>query len=195
MKTLFRSQHPKPSTSASSSTASQSEGPLVRADRALKNLRAGQNLRNRRRNYKPYSRTTCAKEVQKGLVLINFQGDNPSEVMPLREYDKLYDGCIRYRADMKEEEIRDEITRLLRRKECDTHHLDLLAPGDFDFVRCANRRVRVIDGDTPFDGSGISQVYKNGAIYVRLNNEMIECVPVSAVWVIAYLQRMKAMVP
>ena len=82
---------------------------------------------------------------------------------------------------MREEEIRDEFTRLLRRKECDTHHLDLLAPGDFDFVRCANRRVKVIDGDTPFDGSGISQVYKNGAIYVRLNNNMIECVPVSAV--------------
>ena len=40
----------------------------------------------------------------------------------------------------------------------------------------------MIDGDTPFDGSGISQVYKNGAIYVRLNNDMIECVPVSAVW-------------
>ena len=186
MKSLFRSQQSIPnagsSTSASASTASQSEGPLVRVDRALKNLRAGKSLRNRRRNYKPYIRATCGKEVQKGLVLISFQGDNPSEVMPLREYEKLYDGCIRYRSDMREEEIRDEITRLLRLKECDTHHLDLLAPGDFDFVRCANRRVKVIDGDTPFDGSGISQVYKNGAIYVRLNNDMIECVPVSAVW-------------
>ena len=41
--------------------------------------------------------------------------------MPLWEYY----GCMRYHSDMREDEIRDEITRLLRRKQCDTHHLDL----------------------------------------------------------------------
>lgn len=86
---------------------------------------------------------------------------------------------MRYRSDMKEDEIRDEITRLLKQKRSDTHNLDLLTPEDFDFVWCANRRVRIIDGDTPFDGSGIAQVYKNGAIYVPLNN-LLEVIPVSA---------------
>ena len=152
----------------------------MRVDRALKQIRPGKNIHHRRRNYKPYSRTPCGKEIQKGLVLIDFQGDHSADVVPLREYEKLYDGCIRYRSDMKEDEIRDEITRLLRQKKSDTHNLDLLTPEDFDFVPCANRRVRVIDGDTPFDSSGIAQVYKNGAVYVRLNNNLLEVIPVSA---------------
>ena len=40
-------------------------------------------------------------------------------------------------------------------------------------LKCANRRVKSIDGDAPFDGSGISQIYRNGAIYVRLNNQLL----------------------
>ena len=71
-------------------------------------------------------------------------------------------------------ELRQEIVRLVRQKENETHSLDCLMPEDFDFVRCANRRVRIIDGDAPFDGSGITQVYKNGAIYVRLNTQTLE---------------------
>ena len=126
----------------------------------MKQVRLGKSIHNRRRNYKPYARTICGKEVQKGLVLIDFQGDHPSELMPFRDYEKLYDGFIRYRSDniMREDEIRDEIARLLRGKQSDTHKLDLLTPEDFDFVRCANRRIRVIDGDNLFDGSGIAQV-------------------------------------
>ena len=82
MTSLFRSQQSIPNTgSTSASTASQSDGPLVRVDRALKNLRAGKSVRNRRRNYKPYIRATCGKEVQEGLVLISFQGDNPSDAL------------------------------------------------------------------------------------------------------------------
>ena len=75
---------------------------------------------------------------------------------------------------MSEADIRQEIVRLVRQKESDTHALDVLMPEDFDFVRCSNRRVRIIDGDTPFDGNGITQVYKNGAIYVRLNTQVLE---------------------
>ena len=54
-----------------------------------------------------------------------------------------------------------------------------MTPEDFDFVQCANRRIGIIDGDTPFNGSGISQVYKIGAVYVRLNNNLLESSPVS----------------
>ena len=46
-------------------------------------------------------------------------------------------------------------------------------PSDFDVVRCANRRVKSIDGDAPFDASGISQILRNAAIYARLNNQLL----------------------
>ena len=74
---------------------------------------------------------------------------------------------------MCEDEIREEIVRLVRQKESDLHDLNCLMPSDFDFVRCANRRVKSIDGDAPFDANGISQIYRNGAIYVRLNNQLL----------------------
>ena len=111
--------------------------------------------------------------------MIDFQGENLAEVAPFQEYQKLYDGCMRYHSDMSEDEIRQEIVRLVRKKQTDTHSLHCLMPEDFDFVRCANRRVRVIDSDTPFDGSGISHVYKNGAIYVRLNSQILQSDDVS----------------
>lgn len=63
--------------------------------------------------------------------------------------------------------------RLVRQKESDTHDLNCLMASDLDFVRCANRQVKSSDGDAPFDASGISQIYRNGAIYVRLNNQLL----------------------
>lgn len=174
-------QSPVPSTSTAPPDANcvdHSHSLLSRAERLCKQIRPGKSIHNRRKSFKPYKRAV-GKEVQKNLVVIDFQGDNPSEVVPLREYEKLYDGCMRYRSDMSETEIREEIVRLVRQKESDTHTLDCLMPEDFNFVRCANRRVRIIDGDTPFDGSGIAQVYKNGAIYVRLNTQALEPYSVS----------------
>lgn len=104
---MFGSQQSKPpvasSVSPSTSTAAQSESAIARADRVLRQLRPGKSIRNRRNNYKPYGRSTSIKEIQKGLVLIDFQGDHPSEVVPFRDYGKLYDGCMRYRSDMREE--------------------------------------------------------------------------------------------
>ena len=63
--------------------------------------------------------------------------------------------------------------RLVRQKESDLHDLNFLMPSDFDFVGHANRQVKSIDGDVPFDTNGISQIYRNGAIYVRLNNQLL----------------------
>ncbi len=101
--------------------------------------------------------------MQKGLVLVDYQGDTDSEVS-LNEYQKLYDGCMRYNSDMSESDIKKEIVRLVRLKKILTHDLHLIEPNDFNFVRCVNRQVKTIDGDAPFDASGISQVYKNGCI-------------------------------
>lgn len=57
-------------------------------------------------NGSDFTSMQIGKEIQKGLVVIDFQGEDASEVAPLREYEKLYDGCMRFRSDMKELEIR-----------------------------------------------------------------------------------------
>jgi len=152
-----------------SETSTSSESLLERASTLCKQLR-GKTIHNRRSGAKPYQHAPIAKESQKGLLLFDFQGNKPSGVLLLHECEKLYDGTMRYRSDMTEAEIREEITRLIRQKECQTHDLGCLMPFDFNFVRCANCRVKSVDGDAPFDANGIGQVYKNGAIYVRLNN-------------------------
>lgn len=163
------------STSTSSGSAlnqssgSAGESAIARADRFCKQLRLKPATR-RRSASKPYACIATSKEVQKGLVVIDYQGENVSGIVPLREYEKIFDGCIRYCTDMSEDSSRKEIVRLVRqKKETLTHDFNIILPTDFDFVRCINRQVRIIDGDIPFDGNGISQIYKNGAIYVRLN--------------------------
>lgn len=109
---------------------------LARAGRLCKQLRPGKSIHSRRKGSKPYQRTPISKEVQKGLVLVDFQGEKPSEVLPLREYEKVYDEFIRYRSDTAEDEIREEIVRLVRQKESDTHDLNCLMASDFDFEVC-----------------------------------------------------------
>ena len=74
---------------------------------------------------------------------------------------------------MSQFQIREETVRLVKQKECITHDFGRLAEEDFNFVRCANRKVQIIDGDAPSDANGIAQVYKNGAIYVRLNTQLL----------------------
>ena len=108
-------------------------------------------------------------------MVIDYQGDTVSDIA-LTEKEKLYDGSMRYNSDMSESDIRNEIVRLVKQKNIPTHELQLIDPKDFDFVRCVNKVVKNIDGDTPFDASGISQVYKNGYVYVRLNSTLLQYV-------------------
>lgn len=159
-----------PSTSSAHPTVSTQDSLLVRAEvLRLKNRKKFSSTRNKRRSQ------FSVKEMQKGLVVIDYHGDVTSSVS-LSEDDKLYDGSIRYTSNMSESEMRNEIVRLVKQKKLSTHHLQLIKPEDFDFVRCINRTVKVIDGDTPFDANGISQVYKNGCIYVRLTSSFIQYV-------------------
>ena len=55
-----------------------------------------------------------------------------------------------------------------------SHDLQLIESKDFDFVRCVNKHTKCIDGDVPFDACGITQMYKNGSIYVRLNTSILQ---------------------
>lgn len=63
------------------------ESLLSRAENLCRKIRPGKSIHNCRKSFKPYK---CAhavgKEVQKGPMLIDFQGDNPAEIVPLREY-------------------------------------------------------------------------------------------------------------
>ena len=70
---------------------------------------------------------------------------------------------------MDEENIREEIARILHSKSSSTRDLSGIKINDFTFVRCANKKVRIPDGDSPFDSKGIWQTYTHGAIYVWLN--------------------------
>lgn len=161
-------------TNSSDTSSSNNDGSvLARADKLCKQLRLKRSANRRSSIYKSSKRVCAAKEVQKGLVVIDFQGYSPPQVVSLKEYQKIYDGCIRYMSNMSEDEIRNEIVRLVRQKESITHDFSSITPTDFDFVRCVNRQVRAIDGDVPFDSDGISQVYKNGAIYARMNSDVL----------------------
>lgn len=114
----------------------------------------------------------CVKEHQKNLILVDYPGPNPHDVTPLREYEKVFDGSIRFSSNMDEDDIREEIARILREKSSVTHDLTSIQSDGFTFVRCANKKVSIPDGDTPFDCKGICHTYPHGAIYVRLNKPM-----------------------
>lgn len=109
------------------------------------------------------------KEWTKNVVLVDCQGETHRPA-PLYDYQKLFDGLIRLLSDMSEEDVREEIVRLVKLKNLPTHRLDNIAPDSFEFVKVYNRRVRPLDGDVPFDASGLAHIYKNGNIYVRLKD-------------------------
>ena len=149
------------------------EGLIARATQLCKDLRSdpckvlakhSKGSRKRKRE--------CVKEHQKNLVLIDYPGPNPCDITPLREYEKVFDGSIRFSSSMDEEEIREEIAKVLRDKTSVTHDLSGIEGNDFIFVKCSNRKVRVPDGNLPFDTKGICHTYPHGAVYVRLNKPM-----------------------
>ena len=65
---------------------------------------------------------------------------------------------------MTEFDVRDEIVRLIKLKSIPTHRLSYIMPDGFDFVKVYNRRVRPLDGDVPFDATGLAHIYKNVVI-------------------------------
>lgn len=124
----------------------------------------------RRRRSVPYSRV---REWTKNVVLIDWQGDDCQQPLPLYDYMKLFDGLIKLSSNMTELDVREEIVRLIKLKNIVTHRLDNIKPESFDFVKVYNRRVRPLDGDVPFDATGLAHIYKNGNIYVRLNDSSL----------------------
>lgn len=87
------------------------------------------------------------------------------------DFHKIFDGPFTFCSTASEDEIRDEVVRLLLGKKVPTHDSDHVDPDDFCFIRCVNKRVSTPDGDCPVDGVGVRQVYPHGSVYVRLCKE------------------------
>jgi hypothetical protein len=150
------------------STSSEShESVLARAERMLTQLRSGPSTlpRNRRHHRR---RIGKSKEHQRNLVVIDYPGPSAPAVQTLHNYDKVYEGVLRFDGSMTEVDVREEICRLARDTDNIMHDLSQISTQDFNFVRVINRRVRKPGGMGVYDGSGLKELYRSGSIYVQL---------------------------
>ena len=92
---------------------------LVRAEDLSKQLR-NRKIFSYRKNKRSSQHGVI--EIQKILVVIDYQGDTVSD-LALTEKEKLYDGSMRYNSDMSESDIRIEIVRLVKQNNIPTHEL------------------------------------------------------------------------
>lgn len=167
-----------PSTSAQSGDGTQPEEHddlIDRATRLVNNLRQdplgvtarhSRHGRKRRRMASPVS--FADKEIQRKLIVINYPGPSPPEVTVLHEYDKVFDGIVRFSLSTTEADLREAISSLIQVKYTKFYSLWDVGPEDFEFVKVINKRIRKPDGEPLYNGNGIKEMYKTGAIYVRL---------------------------
>lgn len=76
-----------------------------------------------------------AKEYIRNLIVIDFQCQESNQECTLHEYQKIFDGLIQITSDQSENDIRQEIVRLVQLKDINTHHLELLTTKSFSFVK------------------------------------------------------------
>ena len=159
------------SLSMPSCSRTSSDSFADRAQKLCSNVLSRVSREPRRR--KRSTPTHRVKEWTKNVVLIDYQSAKKHLPQPLYDYQKLFDGPIRLLSDMIEDDVRDEICRLVRLKNIPTHALGEIVPESFEFVKVYNRRVRQVDGDIPCDGNGLSHIYRSGSIYVRLKDTLL----------------------
>ena len=110
-----------------------------------------------------------AKEEQRRLVALDDPGPDAPDIAQFKDDMLVFDDLIRFLSSDTEQSLRSKIAAKLRQKK--VSFVDLLSyqSEDFDFVKVANKRIRLPDGNDEFDSRTISGIYKQGAIYVRLN--------------------------
>lgn len=124
MGSLFNS-----ATASSSRPSGDEEGFATRAERLCGKILSGtltQNTSNRRRRKRPTTSVPRVKEWTKNVVVIDFQGQRENETLVLYDYQKIFDGLIQLSSDMCEEDVREEIVRLVQLKKVSTHCLERL---------------------------------------------------------------------
>ena len=171
MKNIFPSMQMKPSTSNLSSDRSH-EGLLARADRLITELRSKPTSATTKNTRKRRKHSGKCREYQRNIIVIDYPGDKPPAVQVLHDYDKVYEGTLLFNANMSEDEIREEITHLVRQKKSTFMDFSKIHSEDLMFVKCVNRRVRVPDGKALYDGNGL---YRSSNIYVRLMKSFDKC--------------------
>lgn len=158
---------------STSSVAGDQRSLLARCGQMITDLKADPlSFTERHTKGKKRKRGTSSwsRQFQRNLVVIDFQGHD-QDIQPycsLRDYEKVYEGAIILYGSMTEDDVRREIVSLVRCKKSLFHSFDDLNEQDIEFVKCANRRVRVPDGNVVCDGNGIKNRYRSGAVYVRL---------------------------
>ena len=65
----------------------------------MMNMHANTRQKARKGPKYPYER--AKKEIHKWLVAISFQGDKPHELLPLHDWEKIFDGNIKYYSDQR----------------------------------------------------------------------------------------------
>ena len=100
--------------------------------------------------------------------MLSGQEDKPHELLPLQDWEKIFHGNVKYYSGQSEGWNKKRNSEAFKTEEKwnpwpQLYHLSC----DFDFPRYANRRVKCIDGDIPFDANDIKQSYKNGTIHTR----------------------------
>ena len=56
-------------------------------------------------------------------MVLNYPGPRPPAVMKTFDCDKIVDGSIRYSGDMTEDDIRQEVARIIWKKHCEKRML------------------------------------------------------------------------
>ena len=87
------------------------------ATRLRRKLRSHPTFAKTTRRRGQRSGTPYIREYQKGLVVINYPGPSPPGVMKVFECDNIVDGSIHYSGDMTEDEIRQKVARIIRKKQ------------------------------------------------------------------------------
>lgn len=115
------------------------------------------------------SSKVVVKEEQRRLVALDYPGSEVPDVCQYKDELVVFDGLIHFFSNDSGEAVRDKIAAKLQQKKPSFVDLKTCGPDDFDFVKVANKRIRLPDGNEEFDSRTISGIYKQGAIYVRLN--------------------------
>ena len=126
--------------------------------------------------------TPTSTEQQRRVIVINYPGKEVEETTPLHDADIVVDGFIRFSSSADENEIRIQIADIISKKKNPKLDFSTISSADLEFVMVSNKKVRVPDGDVPFDAVSLITAYR-GIVYVRLIKDFKVC----QLYVLAFL--------
>ena len=86
------------------------------------------------------------RQYQRNIIVVDYPGPKRPAVQVLHDYDKVYEGTLRFDSKMSEDDIRYEICQMVKLKKSMFFDFTEITSDDFVFVKCTNRRLRIPDG-------------------------------------------------